>query len=283
MSNRRLDLKSDRSLTAAGAYDAISAKLIEKAQFDLMFVTGYGVSGSHLGLPDAGFLDFSQNLAVTRNIVRSTSIPVLADVDTAYGGVTNVLHTVREFELIGASGVMIEDQVFPKRCPQIVTTLKTISLNEATAKIKAAVGARKDEGFAIVARTDTSGDEVYRRADAFAEAGADMVVPISRAFETADEFLRFIEQSPIPVCINISGRMADILTFDELANAGCKIVNFPLVPLYAAFEGMKSSLEELSRTRDIKRVARDTKEDFEEVVGVKQLAELEAQYDLISK
>ena len=139
---------------AAGAYDALSAKLIEEAGFPVVMTSGFGVSASHLGQPDVELYTMSENLAVVRNVVNSVSIPVVADIDTGYGNALNVMRSVREFEQAGVAAVIIEDQEAPKRCPAAADQIAILPIAEGVSKIRAAVDARQDPDMVIVARTD---------------------------------------------------------------------------------------------------------------------------------
>src|SRR5690606_33928555 len=131
------------------AYDALSAKMIERAGFDAVMTSGFGVSASHLGMPDAELYTMSENLTVARNVVSVVDRPVVADSDTGYGNAINVMRTIREFENAGVSAVILEDQVAPKRCPICVGGVEVIPMEEAVAKIRAAKEARRDPNMLI--------------------------------------------------------------------------------------------------------------------------------------
>ncbi|MCC7274530.1 MAG: isocitrate lyase/PEP mutase family protein [Alphaproteobacteria bacterium] len=161
-----------------GAYDVLSARLAEQSGFPAIHVGGYNLSASRLGMPDVGFLTMAENLDALRAITGRVSIPVLADGDDGYGNHLNVTRLVRELERAGVAGVHIEDQVFPKRCGHMEGK-RVVSRADMVAKIAAAVDARRDADFVVVARTDaaavTGFDDALERAAAYAEAGADVL------------------------------------------------------------------------------------------------------------
>src|ERR1700754_5008520 len=147
-------VRSNNTVWAAGAYDAMSAKMIEAAGFDALLTSGFGVAASFLGQPDAELYTMTENLTVTRNVADAVNIPVVADIDTGYGNAINVMRTIREFEAANVAAVIMEDQIAPKRCPICVGGVEVISEDEAVAKIKAAVAARRNKDMLIIARTD---------------------------------------------------------------------------------------------------------------------------------
>ena len=152
-------ITSGKTVWSAGAYDALSARFIEAAGFDACMTSGFGVSASHLGMPDAELYTMTENLNVVRNVVAATTLPIVADIDTAYGNAINVMRTIREFENAGVAAVIMEDQVAPKRCPICVGGVETISVEEAEGKIAAAVEARRNRNMVIIARTDAATEE----------------------------------------------------------------------------------------------------------------------------
>ena len=147
----RARLAERRTVWGAGCYDALSAKLIEAAGFEAVLTSGFGISASFLGKPDVELYTMTENLAVTRQVVSTVKIPVIADCDTGYGNAVNVMRTVREFEQAGVAAVILEDQVVPKRCPAIANRIELIPTGEGVAKIKAAVEARRDPDLVIIA------------------------------------------------------------------------------------------------------------------------------------
>ena len=165
-------------IVAPGVYDGYSARLVEKAGFEMAATTGAGIANSLLGIDDIGFMGLAENVNHCRMLARTLSIPLTADADTGYGNPMNVHYTVQMFEEAGVAGINIEDQVHPKRCGHMPGK-EVIPLVEGAKKIEAACLARKDDAFAIIARTDALAvegvDGMLRRARAYAEAGADMI------------------------------------------------------------------------------------------------------------
>ncbi|OGA35447.1 MAG: hypothetical protein A3G80_15325 [Betaproteobacteria bacterium RIFCSPLOWO2_12_FULL_62_13b] len=277
-------LLRDGHILSLGAYDALSAKVIARAGFELIYTTGLGIAASHLGLPDAELYTMTENLAVVRNIIAAVDVPVLADIDNGYGNAVNVVRTVREFEAAGCAGVVLEDQVFPKRCPAAVDHVEVLPLGEAAAKVRAAVEARRSPEFVVVARTDAQGDEACRRAVAYAEAGADLITPISRSFPNVEALRRFAASSPRPLCLNLLGWLEDQITPADLPGLRCKIANFPLVALYAVTATLQRIAQEVltkGSTHDL-QIERVTHADFQSLIGFPQVESLEQRYGISS-
>ncbi|MEN3265370.1 isocitrate lyase/PEP mutase family protein, partial [Pseudonocardia sp.] len=178
---RLRELLADGSgpLLAPGAYDALSARLVEEAGFDVVYMTGFGTTASLIGRPDVGLLSGAEMIDNARRMVAAVDMPVIADADTGYGNAINVIRTVENYESAGLAAMHIEDQVSPKRCGHVAGKV-IVSLDEAVGKLRAALDARRDKDFLIIARTDAVAaagagfDEAVRRGKAFAQAGADM-------------------------------------------------------------------------------------------------------------
>ncbi len=274
-------LASDQVCAAAGAYDALSAKLVEAAGFAVVNTTGLSISASFLGKPDAGYLTMTDNLAIVRNVVEAVDIPVISDVDTGYGNAVNVFHTVRQFEKCGAAGISVEDQVEPKRCPASVTNaVPIVSVEEMTGKIKAAVDARIDPDFLIVARTDARGNEAVERGQRYAEAGADMIKPTSKAFNSLALLLEFQKQMPIGVWISMVTWLGEKLTLADLAGTKCKVASFALVPVMVAAKAIRDALQDIRNTGSIRDVAGKmfTIEELANLMGMPAVLALEEKY-----
>lgn len=172
-------------VVAPGCFDPLSARLAELAGFDAIHLTGLGVEASQLAAPDLGLLTMTELAAHASRMAAAVDIPILADIDTGFGGVLNVQRTIREMERAGIAGVHIEDQAMPKHCP-LLAGRKVVSRSEAADRIKAALDARTDADFVIVARTDAdtvSFSELVDRANHFLEIGADMAMPITMNIE----------------------------------------------------------------------------------------------------
>lgn len=236
-------------LISPGAYDCLSAKLIEHMGFKTVSTTGAGISEGFLGLPDFGHMGLSDNVTVSKNIAQAVNIPVMADADTGYGNAVNVYHTVREFEKAGLAGINLEDQVFPKRCGHIKGK-EIIPMDEMVSKIEAAVAARKDDDFIINARTDAAAisgiNEAIKRARAYIDAGADMVFPDAVLSEKDIE--KFVKKVSAPVSINMGLAIRQrpttpLVSFKRLQDLGVSRVTFPRMTMAAALTGMKKAFE----------------------------------------
>lgn len=215
-------------LVAPGSFDCITARLVEKAGFQAVYVTGSGVSMSALGAPDVGLMSYGEILDRVQRIADVVSIPVIADADTGYGGPLNIMRTVRDFERAGVSAVQIEDQAWPKKCGH-EPGREIVSVAEMTGRIKAAVDARSD-GIVIVARTDarsTEGlDAAIDRAARYAEAGADVLFVESPESEAELESLN--RQLDAPTLANmVEGGRTPILPAQQLQAVGFSVAIFP--------------------------------------------------------
>lgn len=274
-------LGQDGLILTCGAYDALSCKIIEASGFPFAFTSGGSMTKSYLGLPDAEFLSLGDNVTLVRRMINATKIPVLADAEAGYGNAVNVVHVVREFESIGAAGVVIEDQSSPKRCPAYVEVPELISLEEAAGKIRAAVDARTDPSFVIVGRTDSIGADVTRRAAAYVNAGADAVLVIRRAFAPHDyrSMGEFVKSVGVPVMITMSGWHAE-LTRGQLSDIGVKVAIYPLLPLQAAASGIMSALKYISTHGELHGFAPMpiSEEEMNEFVGLEWMLDLQERY-----
>ncbi len=271
-------------LIAPGAHDALTAKLIEKVGFDVAFHTGYGTAASLLGAPDIGLVSFYEMVERVRYIAHAVDIPIFADGDTGYGSVVNVQRTVREYIWAGASGMFIEDQVWPKRCGHLKGK-ELISKEEMVAKIRAAydVKMEEDPNFILGARTDAISvygfEEAIRRANLYAEAGADFV--FLDAPETKDQVREIPKLVNAPAMLNlIEGGKTPLFTFEEVRNMGYKILAIPLTALYSGVGAMLSALTRLKERGYLSPDQEDmiTFEEFSEIVGVFDLLKKEKEY-----
>lgn len=272
-------------LVMPGCYDCLSAIMIERAGFKATQCSGYGFSASLLGKPDQGLMTFTEVVNHTRNIVKSVSIPVMADGDTGYGNVINVVRTVQEFEDCGCAGVNLEDQVWPKRCGHM-SGKEVIPMEEMVQKIKAAAWARRDKDFIINARTDArqkyGPQEVVRRAKAYWEAGADLI--FLEAPQSKDE-LKYYASELVPLGIKISANMLDggrtpIVTFKELEEMGYSRCSVPVMPVYAAAMGMKKALEKMmadGHNQNLDDLIIPFTE-FNKIIGLQEIHELEERF-----
>ncbi len=273
----RQRLAARQTVWAAGAYDALSAKLIEASGFEAVLTSGFGISASFLGKPDVELYTMTENLAVVRNVVSAVDIPVIADCDTGYGNAVNVMRTVREFETAGAAAVILEDQVVPKRCPAIANRIEVIPVAEGVAKIRAAVEARRDPELVIIARTDAGTEaEAIERAQAYVAAGADMVQPISKTMKDAAMLRRFKSAAGAPLSLQVLGWLEKDLSPDDLRDiAG--IATFPLVALMTVASALQTNLKALmaaKSTRDLPLPCMDHKA-FAELLDFSAIADIQ--------
>ena len=239
-----------KALVCPGAHDVISAKLIERAGFKACQVSGFGLSASYLGLPDMAFLSFSEALNFSKNIIDAVEVPVMVDADTGFGNAINAMRVTEEFIKIGAAGMNIEDQVFPKRCGHLEGK-QIIPMEEMVLKIKACIEVKKklDPDFVINARTDAiavSGvDEAIRRGNAYADAGADLI--FIEAPRTKEDIKRLTREIQAPISINlfdaVSGGKTPLISIDELREMGVARISIPVGPLFAAIRGMINYLD----------------------------------------
>lgn len=269
-------------IRAPGAFDAWSARLIEKAGFPVVYMTGYGASASVLGQPDIGLMTMSEMVRQAGNMASAVDVPFIADGDTGYGGVLNVIRTVREFEKAGVAGIQLEDQVFPKRCGHMEGK-QVIPVEEMAAKIRAAVFARKSDDFVIIARTDaravTGLDDALSRAHAFAEAGADVL--FVEAPQSLEEMKKIASEFTLPLVANMVEKgKTPLLTATELEQIGYKIAIYPVTTLYAATRAMMETLKTL-KEEDISDRLLENLVDFEEfngLIGVQNMRLLEKSF-----
>jgi 2-methylisocitrate lyase-like PEP mutase family enzyme len=223
-------------VSAPGVYDLVSAKLADRVGFDALYMTGYGVVASHLGLPDAGLATYSDMVGRVERIAALTATPLVADGDTGYGGLLNVQHTVRGYEAAGAVAIQLEDQEFPKKCGHMLGR-RVVPAADMAAKIRVAVESRSDPSFLVIARTDsrtTLGlDEALRRAEAYLKAGADLLFIESP--ESVEEMERIGRTFDVPLVANmVEGGRTPILDATTLRRLGYRLAIFPALGFLAA-------------------------------------------------
>jgi methylisocitrate lyase len=265
-------LKNEKIIVAPSAYDVLSAKLIEKAGFKALNTTGYGISAGYLGVPDIGLLSFYETLEMNKRIISAVNIPVISDVDTGYGGPLNVIRTVREFERIGAAGVIIEDQIEPKRCGYIPAERRVLPIDKMIAKIKAAVYAREDEDFLIIARTDAddiSTEEAIKRMNAYLKAGADMVKSQPKSIEQLKREIKEVN-GPMHIGLGIGPLLK--VSVKDLKEWGLEIgiISFPLATLFAATKAIIKILENI-KVRGSLADSEDLIVSFQEFLDIMEL------------
>jgi 2-methylisocitrate lyase-like PEP mutase family enzyme len=240
-----------RGVLVPGAFNALSARVVEDLGFEAIYVTGAGVTNMWFGLPDQGFMGLHEIADHTARIRDAVSLPLIVDADTGFGNALNVRHTVRVLERAGADCIQFEDQVAPKRCGHF-SGKEVISTEEAVAKIKAAVDARIDPDLLIMARTDACAvhgfDAAVERAHRFSEAGADIL--FVEAVRSADEIRRLPQLLDKPQLMNmVIGGKTPIFGTDELGQLGYGIVLYANAALQGAVAGMQKALTVLRDTR----------------------------------
>ncbi len=235
-------------LVLPGVYDGISARMANSMGFDALYMTGYGVVASALGVPDAGVATFTEMLDRVRCIAAAVTVPFIADGDTGYGGLLNVDRTVRAYAAAGAAGIQIEDQEFPKKCGH-TEYRRVIAADDAVAKIRVAADARPSRDFLIVARTDARYaeglDEALRRAGRFLEAGADVLFVESP--ESPEELRRVAEtfHGAALLANMVEGGRTPYLSADELGRMGFKAAIYPATGFLTAARALQLAYERL--------------------------------------
>lgn len=227
-------------ITAPGVYEMVSLRLADQFGFDALYMTGFGTVASYLGLPDAGLATYTDMHNRVTAMAGMATTPLIADGDTGYGGLLNVHHTVRGYESAGAAAIQLEDQEFPKKCGH-TPGRRVIAMKDMAQKIKVATEARQSKDFLIIARTDartTLGlDEALRRADAYANAGADMLFVESP--ESLEEMRMIGERFDLPLVANMVEKgKTPILSKEELESLGFKLAIFPVTALLASLQAM---------------------------------------------
>jgi carboxyvinyl-carboxyphosphonate phosphorylmutase len=230
-------LREPGIIVAPGAYDCLTAKLIERQEFPAVYMTGAGTALTRLGKPDLGLATLSEMAANAAAMTATVSIPLIADADTGYGGALNVYRTVREYERAGVAALHLEDQVFPKRCGHL-DGKQVIPTEEMVTKLRAAVEARINEDLVLIARTDalavTGLDDTLQRCHAYAEAGADVL--FVEAVRTREEIERVVRDVPVPLLYNfVEHGKSPLLPVAELQQLGFKVVIFPGSIMLAVF------------------------------------------------
>ena len=242
-------LESNEILLTPGIYDGITARLAQSMGFKTGAISGAGISNSRLGMPDVGIMGLAENVDQSRNLVNCVDIPLQADGDTGYGNAVNVYYTVQAFEQAGVVCLMLEDQVWPKRCGHMKGK-QVIAAEEMVKKIEAAAAARKDPDFCIKARTDAAGvlgiDEAIRRANLYADAGADLL--FADALLSREDIKRFAGETKKPVSVNMGFGIrkrptTPLISARDLQKMGVAMVSYPRMLSSSAVSGMKKAME----------------------------------------
>ncbi len=269
-----------------GAYDALSARLIAQAGFPAVYMTGFGTAASVLGQPDVGLLTMSE--MVSRAAALSAVIgdlPLIADADTGYGNPLNVRRTIQEYERAGVAAVHIEDQIWPKKCGHMEGK-QVIPQDEMVQKVRAAVDARRDPDFVIIARTDANAvnglEDALRRGKAYREAGADIV--FIEAPRSVEELRIIVENFPdTPLLYNwVENGKTPALSLDEIRTLGYKLVIFPVSLLFNATQAMLATLEIFKQGQVPTNRAQQAVSfpQFTQLIGLPSVLEMEQQYKI---
>lgn len=275
-------LLARQALIAPGVFDMISAKIADAEGFDALYMTGYGISASYLGLPDAGLASYSDMVACVRRIAEGCKTPLIADGDTGYGGALNVRHTVIGYESAGAAAIQIEDQKFPKKCGHTLGR-DVIELDEMLLKLKVALDARSDPDFLIIARTDartTHGLEAaMERAIAFRDAGADVVFVESP--ETEAEMQEIAERLDCPLVANmVEGGRTPVLDRERLIELGFALAIYPatgFLTVGAALGRAYGTLKSDGNTQKLQNTMDDF-DRFSRMIGFEDVWDFDKRY-----
>jgi len=257
MTTRRAGLRAlvakKQGLVVPGAYDGVSARLVQDAGFLAVYMTGYGTAASRLGLPDLGFAGLGEMADHARNLAAVLDVPLIADADTGYGNVLSVRRTVQAYEAAGVAALHIEDQIAPKRCGHL-SGHQIVPRGEFAGKIRAAVEARTDPDLLVIARTDAISamglDEALRRGEAAAKAGADVLfVEAPRTEAQVEQVARAFNT---PLLYNYaSGGRSPLLPFARLRELGFAIILLPVDTLLVAGQAMRAFLGQLKARDDV--------------------------------
>jgi 2,3-dimethylmalate lyase len=272
----------NKIIVLPGVFDALSAKIAEHVGFEAMFQTGYGSAASLLGMPDFGLLNSGETVDNAMRIIRAVNVPVLVDADTGYGNPLNVWRLVRDLESLGAAGIFLEDQVWPKRCGHMAGK-DVIAKEEYMPKLKAALEARHSKDFIIVARTDARApiglEEAIERGKAYRKAGADVI--FVEAPRSVEELKRVANEIDAPLVANmIEDGVTPNLSATELVKIGYRIAVFPLSAIYSATFAMRQVLTELKNSGTTKqsRNLMVTFKDFNQFMDLDHFRDLEKRY-----
>lgn len=273
-------LQRKKILVAPGAFDAMSAKLIEAAGFEAVYMTGFGTAASLLGLPDIGLITMTEMVGNAKRISDAVNIPVIADADTGYGNHLNVIRTIEEYERVGVAAIHIEDQIFPKKCGHMEGS-KLIPLEEMATKVRAAAASKRDKDFVLIVRTDAISSEGFegaiRRGNAYVEEGADVI--FLEAPKTMDQLEKIPQLIKAPVLINMAPKTPN-LGFKKFEEMGYAIIIYPSLALTASFLAIRERLSELKENGIVRQWA-EMGVPFEEMItflGVKEYEKLEEKF-----
>jgi carboxyvinyl-carboxyphosphonate phosphorylmutase len=271
-------------LVAPGAYDALSARLVEQAGFDAVYMTGFGTSASQIGRPDVGLLSGSEMVDQVRRIVDAVDRPVIADADTGYGNAINVIRTVRAYEQAGVAALHLEDQVMPKKCGHM-SGKAVIPVEEMAGKIRAAAEARRDPDLVLIARTDAAAvhglDDAIARARAFAAAGADVLFVEAPTSEEAITRVATELKDVAPLVFNwAEGGRTPPITLERITELGFSLVLYPIATLLAATSAVRAVLQTIATdgTPIASMDSLPSFDQFTDLIGLPEVQELEQRF-----
>ena len=280
---RQLMAADQGPILLPGCYDALGARLIEQAEFDVAYMTGFGTSASLLGRPDVGLLGLHEMVDNARRITAAIDLPVIADADTGYGNQINAIRTVQAYEQAGVAGIHIEDQQLPKKCGHMEGKI-VVPRDEFVAKISAAVQARQNPDFTIIARTDARAPhgiaEALDRAKAARDAGADAL--FVEALQSPDELEQVAnELADTALVFNwAEGGKTPPLSYDEIADLGFAMIIMPISTLFVAAQAMQQVLQQI-KTDGTPKTAVETMlafEEFTDLIGLPEVLALEQKF-----
>jgi methylisocitrate lyase len=276
-------LEQSQIFMAAGVYDVLSAKIAQRVGFKSVVLSGYAVAASYLGEPDFGLLTQTEMLGVARRVCRAVDIGVIVDGDTGYGSALNVIRMVKECVDMGARGILLEDQAWPKRCGHM-RGKSVVSMQEHVQKIRAAKEAKGDAAFLITARTDARGplglEEAVRRGNAYKEAGADLI--FIEAPESLEEMQTIVKKVPGPLVSNmIEGGQTPILPLEQLHEMGYISVGYVLTGLFSAARALETAYRHLLETGSsigLEETQMMSFSEFTDIVGLEEKYRVDAKY-----
>jgi carboxyvinyl-carboxyphosphonate phosphorylmutase len=279
---RKLVYDKSKPLVFPGVYDAITARIAQKAGFEAMFQTGYGTSATLLGMPDYGFIGPTETVENARRICKAVSVPVIVDADTGYGNPLSVWKLVNELEAVGASGIFLEDQKWPKRCGHM-SGKEVIEKEEYVEKLRAALDARKSKEFVIVARTDARASEgldaAIKRGLMYQEIGADAI--FIEAPKSVEEMKKIGKAIKAPLVANmIEGGATPLLSSANLHKMGFNLILYPLSVLYANTFATLQILKELKKNGTTSKLRNNLVnfDQFNEIVELSKFKKMEHKY-----
>lgn len=281
---------SGSTVVAIGAYDAFSARIVEQAGFDAVYIGSYATEAAMLGKPDLALMSRTDRLATARHVAKAVSIPVIVDAEEGYGNAISVMDTVREFERAGVAAIHLDDEALPSKCPFLpgIPHNQLIETDEMCGKIEAAVAARENPDFMIIARSDVIGTvdrktyyaenllaEVVRRSNAYARAGADAIFVMALTAAELDYYAAEIKAPLVGIFAT-----AEPLAITEFERRHYPLVIGSLVGIYAAGKGLVAAMQKLRETRDWNAIQDELINDAEffDILGVDQYQKLYSQY-----